>query len=144
VLEIFKEKLGRLEADTGIWALITVSTVLNLAVIFYHYIIPPHPKFLIIPFRRWTIRFHIWSGTIELISGVFACFFYSPKAALFQAVAGLFLHVPTALIQVPIVFGSKAIMVPSYLLCIFIHAYCAFNLFLNPTSHSWAICIKAP
>lgn len=140
MLEIFKEKLSRLEADTGIWSLIIVSTVLNLAVIFYHYIIPPHPKFLIIPFRRWTIRLHIWSGTIELISGVLACFFFSPKAALFQALAGLFFHVPTALIQVPIVFGSKAIMVPSYLLCIFIHAYCAFNLLLNPTSHSWAIC----
>lgn len=138
-LETFKSKLESLQADSGIWILLVVSTLLNIAVVIYHYSIPPHPKFLIIPFRRWTIRLHIWSGTIELISGVFACFLFSPKAALVQATAGLFFHVPTALIQVPIVFGSKAIMVPSYLLCIFIHAYCALNLLINPESHAWAI-----
>jgi len=138
-LNLFKGKLENLRADTGIWTLLIISTLLNVAVIIYHYSIPPHPKFLILPFRRWTIRIHILSGTIELISGVLACFFYSPKAALISAIAGLFFHVPTALNQVPIVFGSKAIMIPSYLLCIFIHGYCAFNLLINPNSHAWAM-----
>jgi Cyclic nucleotide-binding domain len=139
VLETFKFRLSHVSLDPGLWVLIWVSLFLNLGVILYHYSIPAHPKFLILPQRKWTLRFHIWSGTIELVSGFLACVFYSPKAALIQGLAGLLIHVPTALLQTPIVFGSKAIMVPSYLLCIFIHAYCAFNLIINPDSHSWAI-----
>ena len=139
VLTFFKSDLSSTRFEGHIFLLITISVLLNLGVILYHYQIPPHPKFLVLPKRKWTIRLHIWSGTIELISGVIACYFYSPKAAFIQAAAALFIHVPTALLQTPVVFGSKAIMIPSYLLCIFIHGFCALELLMNPASHAWAL-----
>jgi hypothetical protein len=139
ILNSYKQKLSltQLSGDT-LW-IIALSSLLNIGVVIYHYTIPPHPKFLLLPKRKWTIRLHVWSGTIELMAGILACFFYSPEAATMQASAALFIHVPTALLQTPLVFGSKAIMTPSYLLCIFIHAFCALMLLQNPTSHAWAI-----
>lgn len=139
VLNFFKSGLSSTRFEGHIYLLITISVLLNLGVILYHYQIPPHPKFLVLPKAKWTIRLHIWSGTVELISAVIACYFYSPKAAFIQGAAALFIHVPTALLQTPVVFGSKAIMIPSYLLCIFIHGFCAFELLLNPTSHAWSV-----
>jgi len=139
VLILFKNQLATTKLEGELLILISLSVLLNLGVIIYHYKIPPHPKFLILPKRKWTIRLHVWSGTIELISGVISCYFLSPKAALVQGCAALFLHVPTALLQTPVVFGSKAIMIPSYLLCIIIHGFCAFQLIQDPSSHAWAI-----
>jgi hypothetical protein len=139
ILFAFQGMLETTHLHSHLLVLLLLSVILNLGVILYHYSIPPHPKFLILPARRWTIRFHVWSGTIELISGIVACFFLSPVAALIQACAALFFHIPTALLQTPIVFGSKAVMTPSYLLCIFIHGFCALQLFLNPNSQAWAI-----
>jgi len=139
VLFAFQGNLASTHLENQLLFLLSLSVVLNCGVILYHYSIPPHPKFLILPKRKWAIRFHVWSGTIELISGVFACFFLSPTAAIIQASAALFFHIPTALLQTPIVFGSKAVMTPSYLLCIFIHGYCALQLLINPTSQAWAI-----
>lgn len=139
ILTIYKPILSNRNITFEIWALVGISVILNVGVILYHYTIPPHPKFLLLPKRKWNIRVHVWSGTIELIFGIIACFFYSPKAAYIQAIAALFFHVPSAIMQTPIVFGSKAIMIPSYFLCIFIHAFCAYNLLLNPDSHQWAI-----
>jgi hypothetical protein len=138
-LKLFQDRLATRTVDFETWILISVSALLNIGVIAYHYSIPAHPKFLIIPKRKWTLRFHVWSGTIELIAGFFACYFFSPTAALIQGLAALCIHVPTALIQTPIVFGSKAIMLPSYLLCILIHGYCAFELIHDPSSQVWAV-----
>jgi len=127
------------EVSGGTWALVIASALANIAVIAYHYIVPPHPKFLMLPGRRWTLRVHIVSGTVELVAGLWAAFGHSPKAALVQAAAGLFFHVPSALLQTPIVFGSKALMTPAYLLCIGMHAFCAATLLTRPDSTYWAV-----
>ena len=123
----------------GQWGLVVASALANVVVIAYHYAIAPHPKFLVVPWRRWVLRAHILSGTVELVAGLWACFTGSPAAATVAAVAALTLHVPSALAQTPIVFGSKAVMVPSYLLCIVTHAYCAAMLLAHPTSTFWAV-----
>ncbi len=123
----------------GTWALVVLSAIANVIVIAYHYAIPAHPKFLMLPWRRWVLRVHILSGTTELVAGLIACFSASPTAALVMGIAALFFHVPSAFFQTRIVFGSKAIMVPSYLLCIFTHAFCAGMLLANPDSKMWAV-----
>lgn len=123
----------------GTWALVVLSAIANVIVIAYHYIIPAHPKFLMLPWRRWVLRVHIVSGTTELVAGLIACFTPAPTAALIMGIAALFFHVPSAFFQTRIVFGSKAIMVPSYLLCIFTHAFCAGMLIANPDSKMWAV-----
>ncbi len=123
----------------GRWAVVILSAIANVAVIAYHYIVPPHPKFLMIPWRRAVLRTHITSGTVELVAGLWACFGHSPRAATVMALAALLFHVPTALVQTSIVFGSKAIMVPGYLFCIGAHAFCAAMLLAHPTSSWWAV-----
>lgn len=124
---------------TETWLLVIASALANVIVLTYHYTIPAHPKFIVRPWRRTVLRIHIISGSIELVAGLMACFQGSPKAAIVMAVAALGLHVPSALLQLPIVFGSRAIMEPAYLLCIITHAVCATMLLINPHSHLWAV-----
>jgi hypothetical protein len=119
--------------------LVVLSTLANVIVIAYHYLIPAHPKFLMLPWRRWILRVHIVSGTIELVAGLMACFSFAPMAARVMAIAALGFHVPTAVFQTRIVFGSKAIMVPAYLLCIVTHGFCATMLLTHPESRMWAV-----
>jgi hypothetical protein len=123
----------------GQWGLVIASALANVVVIAYHYAIAPHPKFVVVPWRRRVLRAHILSGTVELVSGLWACFTGSTTAAAVAAVSALTLHVPSSLAQTPIVFGSKAVMVPSYLLCIVTHAYCAVMLLVHPASTFWAV-----
>jgi Ca2+-binding EF-hand superfamily protein len=124
----------------GATALVWLSLAANLLVIAYHYTVPAHPKFLMLPRRRAVLRVHIVSGTVELVAGLWA--FTHPGdggAARVMACAALLAHVPSALAQTSIVFGSRAIMVPAYVLCIAMHAACAIKLALVPTSSFWAM-----
>ena len=127
----------------ALWPLVLISAAANMAVIFYHYAVPPHPKFTMIPWRRWVLRVHITSGTLEMIAGLLACFHSDPvvasTGATVAAVSALCFHVPSALVQTRIVFGSQAIMWPAYILCIMVHAFCAAMLLQNPSSQFWAV-----
>jgi CRP-like cAMP-binding protein/Ca2+-binding EF-hand superfamily protein len=123
----------------GTWSVVVLSALANLIVIAYHYAVPAHPKFLMVPWRRMVLRVHILSGTVELVSGLITCFTGNVTAAVVMGVAALFFHVPSAFFQTRIVFGSKAIMVPSYLLCIITHGFCAGMLLAHPDSRMWAV-----
>ena len=121
------------------WGLVVLSALANIIVIAYHYTVPAHPKFLMVPWRKFVLRVHILGGTVELVAGLIACFTRNPTAAVVMAASALLLHVPSALFQTRIVFGSKAIMVPAYLLCILTHAFCAGMLLTHPESRLWAV-----
>lgn len=123
----------------GTWFLVIASTIANIVVIGYHYTVPPHPKFLMVRWRKWILRVHILSGTTELIAGLLALFSSERElAAAVMALAALCFHVPSAFAQTPIVFGARAIMRPAYLLCIGLHAFSAVQLWRHPSSLFWA------
>ena len=122
----------------SVWTLVALSALANVVVLTYHHLIPAHPKFMLRPWRRVVLRIHVLSGTVELFAGLTACLWPSTWAGSITAIAALFFHVPSALMQTRIVFGSRAVMVPSYLLCIITHAFCAAELLLHPTSVMWA------
>lgn len=125
--------------SSGTQLLVLLSAIANVVVIVYHYTVPPHPKFLMVPFRRAILRVHITSGTIELFAGLLALYAGpNPTAARVMAAAAMLLHVPSAFAQTPIVFGSRAIMRPGYLMCIGLHLFCALKLWLEPSSAFWA------
>jgi Ca2+-binding EF-hand superfamily protein len=119
--------------------LVWLSVAANVFVLGYHYTQPAHPKFTMLPRRRAVLLAHILSGSVELVAGLVA--FVQPGHRLaggVMAATALLVHVPSALAQTPIVFGSRALMVPAYLLCIAMHAACAVRLALDPASHGWA------
>ena len=123
-----------------VWFLVVISTVANLMVMVYHYVVPPHPKFLLTGLRRLNLRLHILSGTVELVAGIIALLVPGQRtAAMVMALTALCVHVPSALGQTPIVFGSRAVMRPSYLLCIGLHAFCAVRLLTYPESTFWVV-----
>ncbi len=125
--------------SSGTQLLVLLSAIANVVVIVYHYAVPPHPKFLMVPFRRAILRVHITSGTIELFAGLLALYAApNPTAARVMAAAAILLHVPSAFAQTPIVFGARAIMRPGYLMCIGLHLFCALKLWLEPSSAFWA------
>lgn len=122
----------------GLKLLVALSAVANLVVIAYHYTVPAHPKFLMVPWRRALLRVHITSGTVEFAAGLAALLLPEPPvAARVMAAAALLFHVPSAFAQTPIVFGARAVMRPGYLMCIGLHAFCAVMLLLNPSSAYW-------
>jgi len=126
--------------DASIWAVVAISAALNAVTIFYHFIIPPHPKFLMIGWRRALLNIHIFGGLTEFAAGmVFLMSGGNEVAGKVMAAAALALHTPTALAQIPLVFGSRAVMRPSYLSATIIHAFCASRLFLHPLSTHWVV-----
>ncbi len=119
-------------------ALCAASILCNFYVLYYHYTNPPHPKFLMLPTRKFSIRVHTISGTIELVCGIIAFFSSDPAIwAIIMASSAIIGHVTSSSYQTPIVFGAKAIMIPSYIFCIGLHLYCAVQVLLNPTSMLW-------
>lgn len=141
VVPLFWVSARTAEGPVGpdIWFLVVVSALANGVVMAYHFVIPAHPKFLMRPWRRWVLGAHILSGFIELVAGLAACFAHNATAAVIMAGTALLIHVPSALLQVPIVFGCRAIMEPAYLLCILTHAFSAAMLLAHPDSHLWAV-----
>lgn len=119
-------------------ALCAASILCNFYVLYYHYSNPPHPKFSMLPARKLSIRVHTISGTIELICGIIAFFSSDPAIwAIIMASSAIIGHVTSSSYQTPIVFGAKAIMIPSYIFCIGLHLYCAVQVLLNPESMFW-------
>lgn len=122
--------------------LCVVSLLCNLPVLYVHFCYPPHPKYLILPLRRFGIRVHVFSGSIEFLTAVAAFttlmwfgsdYFLFSIFARVMACAALIGHVPSSIYQMRIVFGVRAIMLPSYVLCIGLHGYCAAWLLADPS-----------
>ncbi|WP_157554700.1 hypothetical protein [Nocardia crassostreae] len=113
----------------------------NIFVLGYHATTPPHPKFLLLRRRRIAIRVHAISGGLEIVTGVVAYFTvqFTPVAGVAMALIALLFHVPTSVYQASIVFGAKAVMTPVYAFVIFVHAFCAVHLLLNPSSQFWVV-----
>lgn len=120
-----------------VWALVIISTLANVGVMFYHWSAPAHPKFLMLPFRKFVLRVHIFSGTAELVLGIVAMLTRNPAFAVAMAIVALGFHVPSAFQQTTIVFGSRAIMRPAYLACTALHAFAAIQLLRFPGSAYW-------
>ncbi len=125
--------------STITWVLVVLSTLANIGVMFYHWTSPAHPKFLMLPFRKFVLRVHIFSGTAELVLGIAAMLTRSTELAVLTALTALCLHVPSSFQQTSIVFGSRAIMRPAYLACVAIHFFCAIQLLRFPDSMFWLV-----
>ena len=107
-----------------------LSTVFNAMIVAYHYATPSHPKFMMVPLRRFCLMAHILSGTTEIIVSTWAIFgaLITPDVQLplvnlsiAQSVAG-FVHCISAAYQTPIVFGARGFMTPAYTMLIVLHA----------------------
>ncbi|PHJ62838.1 calcium-binding protein [Nostoc linckia z18] len=120
--------------------LCVASIFSNFYVLYYHYTNPPHPKFLMLPKRKLSIRTHVISGTIEIVFGAIAFFSSNPEIpAIVMALSAIIGHVTSSSYQTPIVFGAKSAMIPSYIFCVSLHLYCAIHLLLEPSSDLWLV-----
>lgn len=112
------------------------STIANVGVLYVHWTIPPHPKFLLLLDRKISIRMHVLSGTIEIIIFVVGWFVPlvedSHRALVYINAAASAVHCLTALYQTPIVFGTQAVMLPAYVGCVALKIACVVDVFLHP------------
>jgi hypothetical protein len=130
--------------------LCVVSAFCNLPVLFVHYRYPPHPKYMILRRKRFSILVHIISGSIEFFSAVaaFVVLWMSGSENLVFSISGnqqfdifarvmagaaIVGHIPSAMYQTRIVFGVRALMLPAYILCVALHGYCAARLLWDPS-----------
>jgi len=126
--------------SVAVWLLVGISAVANALIMGYHYLVPPHPKFLLSGWRRLVLRLHVLSGTVELIAGLIILLGFGHRTpAMVMALTALCIHVPTAYYQTSAVFGSRAVMRPAYLMCIGLHAFCASQILAHPGSTYWVV-----
>jgi Ca2+-binding EF-hand superfamily protein len=122
------------------WVLVGLSALANIFVLGYHHLVPAHPKFLILPWRRSILLLHIVSGTLEFGLGIATALLGGHEVlGRLMALVAVALHVPSALAQAQWVFGSRAVMRPAYLMCIALHAYTGVMLWFNPSSLGWTV-----
>ena len=114
-----------------------VSTVFNIGVLLFDWTRAPHPKFLMRAPRKLSIRMHVLSGTVEILAWNLSWFWgvddhmgVRTTLTKIQVVAS-FVHAGTAAYQTPIVFGTQAVMVPAYVLCVAAKIWCGVDLWLN-------------
>jgi len=107
---------------------------MDIFVVTYHLVYPPHPKFVLLPSRRISIYVHLVSGITEIVSGVMAFVlpdvYWQNTFTRAMSIASI-THVITAFYQTGLVFGAKGIMVPGYIYAITLHAWSAFHLYHN-------------
>jgi Ca2+-binding EF-hand superfamily protein len=139
------------------------SAIFNVVVLYYHATHPPHPKFLMLKRRHFSILVHIISGFVEFLFSItaFVCaviltyntntkdkatssnyalmFSIQTVASRVAACAAIIGHIPSSFYQTSILFGAKAVMVPGYLFCIMCHLFCAIHLVLEPESTYWLL-----
>ena len=114
-----------------------VSTIFNVGVLLFHWTTAPHPKFLMRAPRNLSIRMHVLSGTVEILAWSLSWFWgvdsnMGVRTTLTQIqVVASFVHAGTAAYQTPIVFGTQAVMVPAYVLCVAAKIWCGVDLWLN-------------
>ena len=124
-------------SHTEALVLAAVSTVVNVGIIFYHVIYPPHPKFLLVPKRWWCIRIHLVTGITEICASVASLVIANvyggtiSSCATLASVAGA-IHALTALHQTELVFGAKVISHPMYYFAGFMHLVSAIATFASP------------
>ena len=87
---------------------------LNVFVLYYHAVHAPHPKYVILKQRRFSIYIHIISGILEFTACLIAFITGNIYFAKVAALAAILAHVPTAYYQTSIAFGAKAILIASY------------------------------
>lgn len=132
---------GIVDWDIEYWhtqrlAVALVGVIANVGIIYYHVTTPPHPKFLMSPKRKVTIRLHAIFGISEIMAGIGSYLFPDTGLGYIFAVLAV-LHALTSFVQSPAVFGAKAVMVPSYFFASTLHLYCGVRLFADPYSEFW-------
>lgn len=112
-------------------AFTAIAMAVNVWILHHHWTSPAHPKFTLVPSRLFSVRLHILSGTIEIISGVLCWFVVDPSWLVqLMAVASLF-HCLSAGFMAPTTAGIKVITLPGYYYCILLKALTAYNVFNN-------------
>jgi Ca2+-binding EF-hand superfamily protein len=122
------------------------SVLLNMYIIYFHASNPPHPKYIMLPKRKFSMMSHIIGGSAEVIAGAMAWFcIYTGDVIIFSGytwsiitvVCVFTAHAPSALFQTPGVFGAKGVMIPAYIGISSLHIYCAIHLAFEPESLLW-------
>lgn len=109
-------------------SIVGFATVANVWILYMHATTPPHPKFLLLPSRKLSIRAHAIGGGFESIFAVAAWFTGSATLAVVTALFALLLHVPASYYQTQGTFGMKSVNVPGYYYIVTVHAYCAVRV----------------
>lgn len=95
-----------------------------------HLYYPAHPKFSLTRRNRISINMHVMSGAAECLTGGFIILSEGRervRLVYYMAIFSL-VHVTTAIYQTPIVFGTRRLMIPAYISCVFLKLYCWFQL----------------
>jgi len=110
--------------------LAAICLMLDFGVIATHWLMPVHPKFVVVKSRRRVMRAHLLSGSLQCLGGpaFFAALYGGGPAAaravcVALAAVGFGLHVPGALYLLTSAFGAVRIMIPGFLYATSAYAY---------------------
>uniref|UniRef100_A0A7S3XEE7 EF-hand domain-containing protein n=1 Tax=Picocystis salinarum TaxID=88271 RepID=A0A7S3XEE7_9CHLO len=114
-------------------SLFLMSLVGDIFVLLHHLTVPVHPKFRLLSKRKLFMAMHMIAGTAEIFLGTLAFFTDTPEDLARAAAVCAFFHVFSAFQQMSLVFGTQAVMVPSYFVVTMGHLHLAVKTFLGPS-----------
>jgi len=129
--------LGSKSSGIDFYIFCLIAIISNFGIIFYHATEPPHPKFLMTSIRKFWVRVHAITGSIEVVLGVTAWLTNNTTLAFTVGLIALFGHIPSSFFQSKGAFGAKGITVPAYYGIVTLHMFCAYNLVLSNGDVYW-------
>jgi len=115
------------------------SIIADVMVVYYHVMYPPHPKFMLLPWRRMAILIHVLAGVAGICLLVIAFFVPEPANYVRAAAVTDALHCMTAAHMTPNVFGVQLVMVPVYMLLVMLKSALGVMAFAYPELFHWAL-----
>lgn len=128
---------GLRDTSVGFILVAILAIIGNIKIIHYHATVPPHPKFLLMKERKFWVRVHAITGSLEVVTGIVAWITMNKELAIATGLIAILGHVPSAYFQTPGVFGTKGIMVPCYFAVVTLHLYCAIRLLQTGGDIAW-------
>mmetsp|Transcript_50378 Transcript_50378/g.79868 ORF Transcript_50378/g.79868 Transcript_50378/m.79868 type:complete len:425 (-) Transcript_50378:114-1388(-) len=130
-LVAFPDGTASMVAQRAVFA--SFCLVLDIGILVGHWTHAVHPKYQLRSSRRWNMRLHMISGTLQCLGGpLFLLFWYTDEKDAAQYVCwvtgifGFCIHIPTALYLLTNAFGAVRIMIPG-----FVHATAAYAYTLS-------------
>jgi len=125
--------------------------VLDIGVLGYFAVAPPHPKFVMLRKRRIGIYVHVLAGSAQVVLGIVAYILYkigyeSACGVIWWIITAIVFvfHLPTASSQAINAFGEVRLMIPAYFFMVFSMAYVTIRVVKSgPTEETmmywWAV-----
>jgi len=123
--ELFKNTMTKI--CFGVW---TFELMVSLTVVYFHIVVPHHPKFSVTIANSISIVLHMIGGTTAILGFYIGALSNLKLPCFFAAISGISLHLFTTIWQTRHLHGMREISIPGYFVFTYLLAQSYVDLFL--------------